>query len=68
MGLMSEEPSDAVNERLASMLQIAHRMGVCPDIDPFITLSFLALPVIPRLRITTRGLLDVVEGRILSME
>ena len=36
-------------------------MGVDKDIDPFITLSFLALPVIPTLRITPRGLFKLDE-------
>ena len=37
----------------------AHKLGVNPGIDPFMTLSFMALPVIPSLRITTRGVFDV---------
>ena len=38
---------------------VAHSLGVNPGIDPFMTLSFMALPVIPSLRITTRGVFDV---------
>ena len=38
------------------MIQKAHQMGVASKIDPFVTLSFLALPVIPELRITPRGI------------
>ena len=41
----------------------AHKLGVNPGIDPFMTLSFMALPVIPSLRITTRGVFDVSSQR-----
>ena len=41
----------------------AHELGVNPGIDPFMTLSFMALPVIPSLRITTRGVFDVTTQR-----
>ena len=37
----------------------AYGLGVSEGIDPFMTLSFMALPVIPSLRITTRGVFDV---------
>ena len=41
------------------MLREAERLGVKPGIDPFITLSFMALTVIPSLRITDKGLVQV---------
>ena len=41
----------------------AFAAGVNRDIDPFMTLSFMALPVIPTLRITTRGVFDVTTQR-----
>jgi len=56
MGLMSDAGFESVNETLGRMIKKAHEMGVPADIEPFITLSFLALPVIPTLRITPRGL------------
>ena len=56
MGLMSDAGFECVNEALQRMIQKAHQMGVSAQIDPFVTLSFLALPVIPELRITPRGL------------
>lgn len=58
-GIMSDEPLAAVNEKLESAKAAAHALGVNPGIDPFMTLSFMALPVIPALRITTRGVFDV---------
>ena len=60
-GLMSDGTLEAVNEALESAKDAAHALGVGPDIDPFMTLSFMALPVIPTLRLTTRGVLDVTR-------
>lgn len=58
-GIMSDEPLVTVNEKLETAKAAAHALGVNPGIDPFMTLSFMALPVIPSLRITTRGVFDV---------
>ncbi len=58
-GIMSDEPLAVVNEKLESAKARAHELGVSRDIDPFMTLSFMALPVIPTLRVTTRGVFDV---------
>ena len=58
-GIMSDEPLVTVNEKLERAKEVAHTLGVNPGIDPFMTLSFMALPVIPSLRITTRGVFDV---------
>ena len=49
-----------INEKLEAAKASAHALGVGHGIDPFMTLSFMALPVIPTLRITTRGIIDVV--------
>ena len=46
---------------LGTAKDTAHTLGVNPGIDPFMTLSFMALPVIPTLRITTRGVFDVTQ-------
>lgn len=58
-GLMSPLPAEALIAALDAMLEQARDLGVAPGIDPFITLSFLALPVIPSLRVTDLGLFDV---------
>mgnify|MGYP000681773243 CR=1 FL=1 len=58
-GIMSDEPLAVVNEKLERAKARAHELGVSRDIDPFMTLSFMALPVIPTLRVTTRGVFDV---------
>ena len=66
MGLMSEAGYEEVSEKLERMIKKAHSMGISDDVDPFITLSFLALPVIPEIRITPRGLLDTVEFKLIK--
>lgn len=58
-GLMSTDTLTNVNEALEFAKETAHSLGVKRDIDPFMTLSFMSLPVIPTLRLTTRGVVDV---------
>ena len=58
-GIMSEDTLEHVNRDLEDAKAAAFRQGVNPGIDPFMTLSFMALPVIPTLRLTTRGIIDV---------
>ena len=57
---MTNEPGETVSAQLEELNTIAFdRLGVRRDIDPFMTLSFLALPVIPELKLTDMGLFDV---------
>lgn len=57
-GLMSSAPSGELISALQEIEERAHAQGVPEGIDPFISLSFMALPVIPRLRITDMGMFD----------
>ena len=66
MGLISDRSYTYVNKKLRRMITRAHRMGVPKDMDPFITLSFMALPVIPAIRCTPRGVYSVTESRFLT--
>ena len=61
MGLISKKGHAEVKKKLKDMIAQARRMGVPSEIDPFISLSFLALPVIPEIRVTTRGLYNVIQ-------
>ena len=54
----SDEPLTTVNEKLENAKLSAYELGADKSIDPFMTLSFLSLPVIPSLRITTKGVFD----------
>ncbi len=62
-GIMSEAPLIEVNEALEAAKEQAFKLGVSRGVDPFMTLSFMALPVIPTLRLTTRGVFDVINQR-----
>ena len=59
-GIMSDRPLTQVNDALENAKEAAHKLGVNDGIDPFMTLSFMSLPVIPTLRLTTRGVIDVI--------
>jgi adenine deaminase len=65
-GLLSEEPAGAVVERLDELVALLREQGVA-GAAPFMTLSFLALSVIPDLKLTDRGLVDVVRARVVPL-
>lgn len=58
-GLMTTKPFEFVNERLASLNNALQKIGFTGNFNPFLTLSFLALPVIPELKITDLGIFQV---------
>ena len=64
-GLMSDEPLTTVNEKLENAKSSAYELGADKSIDPFMTLSFLSLPVIPSFRITTKGVFDAENWKML---
>lgn len=64
-GLMSDNTARYVEDTLKKMIQEALKLGINKEIDPFITLSFLALPVIPEIRITDQGLFDVTQFKFI---
>lgn len=67
-GLMSDKDINYVSEKLENMLSIAYeKLDVSKDIEPFMTLAFLALPVIPHIKITDRGLFDVDNFRFMEI-
>jgi len=65
-GLMSLEPIQAVRDKIDRLIHAARELGTGLA-DPFMTLSFLALPVIPELKITDKGLVDVARFKIVSL-
>ena len=68
LGLMSDAGFDTVQKTLQRMVAEAHTLGVPEELSPFILLSFLALTVIPELRITPRGLFDVTKMEFVKNE
>ncbi|WGW04966.1 adenine deaminase [Tropicibacter oceani] len=64
-GLMSLDPFEVVRDRLVHLRDAAKSLGVTLE-EPFLQLAFLALPVIPALKITDRGMVDVVKFEIIG--
>ena len=58
-GLMSDAPLEVILKHQRELLDAAAALGIHTESDPFITLSFIALPVIPDVRLTDMGLFDV---------
>ena len=65
-GLMSDQPMETVRRRLDEIIAATQALGT-PLVDPFMTLGFLALPVIPDLKLTDKGLVDVTGFELVSL-
>lgn len=65
-GLMSVDTANNVQEKTKEMVEAAREMGVNDGVDPFVTLSFMALTVIPEIRLTEAGLFDVRQMRFIN--
>ena len=65
-GLLSDAPAEEVVERVDALVALLAEQGVRID-APFMTLSFLALSVIPELKLTDRGLVDVIGARVVGL-
>jgi len=65
-GLMSDKPIEDVRAEMDKLLSAAREMGSKLD-DPFMALSFLALPVIPELKLTDKGLVDVNQFKLVAL-
>ncbi|MBR0444821.1 MAG: adenine deaminase [Clostridia bacterium] len=60
-GLMSDAPTAVIIDKQRKLLEAAKKLGVRSGSDPFVTLSFVALPVIPEVRLTDMGVFDVLH-------
>jgi adenine deaminase len=65
-GLMSDQPLEVVRKEMDELLAMAQQMGLRLR-DPFMTMSFLALPVIPTLKLTDKGLVDVKRFEVVPL-
>ncbi|MCB2145648.1 MAG: adenine deaminase [Deltaproteobacteria bacterium] len=65
-GLMSDQPVETVRQQLDRVIAAAKELGAVLS-DPFMTLGFLALPVIPDLKLTDKGLVDVTRFEVVSL-
>jgi adenine deaminase len=67
-GLMSDQPFDVVYKKVKALNQAALSIGAAPTFNPFLTLSFLALPVIPHLKLTDMGLFEFDSFKHIAVE
>lgn len=65
-GLMADEPIEVVDEKLEHMKKLSVELGISEDIDAFMTLAFISLPVIPKLRLNTYGVIDVEKHQVVE--
>lgn len=65
-GLMADLPLEEVDRRLEEMKAILEKLGVPKGIDGFMTLAFVSLPVIPKLRLNTYGIIDVTKQKVVE--
>ena len=67
VGLMSPLSAEEVDRKLKSLKKAAKALGASHDIDAFMTLAFVSLPVIPKLRLNGKGLIDVINQKIVDI-
>lgn len=67
-GLMADGDAETVSYQAAELVQTARSLGVRKDYDPLMTLAFMSLPVIPALKLTDRGLVDVEQFKIIPVD
>lgn len=65
-GLMSDRPIEQVRGTMSQLLEVANHIG-CVVEDPFMALSFMALPVIPELKLTDKGLVNTTQFAIVPL-
>ena len=65
-GLLSDQPIEEVRRRYDHMIHLAHELGNRMD-DPFMVMSFMGLEVIPKLKLTDLGLVDVEQFKLVKL-
>lgn len=66
-GLMSPLSAEEVDRKLRSLKDAAKALGASDDIDAFMTLAFVSLPVIPKLRLNGKGMIDVIKQQTVDI-
>lgn len=66
-GLISNLDAVTLSEQIRDIKKLALELGTAQGIDPFMSLAFVSLPVIPKLRLTTTGLFDVEAQQFVSL-
>ena len=66
-GLMTDKPASVIAQQNERVRECVHTLGVPEDYEPFMTMAFVSLPVIPHIKITTKGLVDVDRQELVSL-
>lgn len=66
-GLMSDKRAAEVAQQNAKIRAAVYRMGAPKEIEPFMNMAFISLPVIPSLKLTTKGLVDVIRQKLVDL-
>lgn len=64
---MANDPVEVVDEKLEHMKKISVALGISEDIDTFMILAFISLPMIPKLRLNTYGVVDVEKHQVVEV-
>lgn len=67
-GLLSDQSAEKVSNLLEQLNVSLRELGFCGNFNPFLTLSFLALPVIPEIKMTSKGLFDVKQFQFVTIQ
>ncbi len=67
-GLMNEMDAAKVSTMNENLRTKTKELGINPNVDPFMNMAFVSLPVIPHLKITTKGLVDVDEFKLVDLK
>lgn len=66
-GLMTEDSGEEIAKANANVRKVAHSLGVPEQIEPFMNMAFVSLPVIPHLKMTTQGLVNVTDFKRVAL-
>ena len=65
---MSDKSLEDINKEILEILDLSYeKLHINREIDPIITLGFMALPVIPHIKLTDKGLFDVDKFEFMSI-
>ena len=66
-GLMTDVPAAEIAAQNERVRESVHTLGVPEELEPFMTMAFVSLPVIPHIKITTKGLVDVDHQKLVPL-
>lgn len=66
-GLMTDSSAEDMSKKNSEVRSAVYKLGVSSDIEPFMNMAFVSLAVIPSLKMTTLGLVDVVNWKMVSL-